>query len=249
VPVRRIVAVLLVGYLGNTVLPARLGEPLRAAVLAQREGRSVPATFGSVVLERLLDTLVLAILASIAVLALNAPTWVARVALTAAVVATTVLVSLAFAPRIRWRPGAARRLPSSVVQAIRDVLDGARSRGPRALAFAAALSAGAWLLDAVTYWLVAQSLGLQLSPLAAVVISAVTVLGTAVPAAPGYVGTFELATVAAAGAVGIDQTAGLALALVAHVVLVVPLAIAGAIAVAAIGMSWRQAALVAAQPR
>lgn len=248
-PVRRIAPVLLVGYLGNAVLPARLGEPLRAVVLAQREGRSAPAVFGSVVLERLLDTLALAILAAVAVVAMATPAWVARGALTALVLATTVLLGLALAPRLRWLSRPAGRLPAGLVRALRAVVEGARARGPRAVAGAALLSAAAWLLDAVTYWLVGQSLGLPLSPLGAVVISAVTVLSTAVPAAPGYVGTFELATVAAATAVGLDQTAGLAIALVAHVVTVVPLAVGGAVSMAALGVDWRRTSLAAAQPR
>jgi len=50
--VARIVPVLLVGYLGNAVLPARLGEPIRAYLVARREDLDAAEAFGSVVLER-----------------------------------------------------------------------------------------------------------------------------------------------------------------------------------------------------
>ena len=49
---RRLVPVVLVGYLGNAVLPARLGDPIRAVLVGQREGIAISAAFGSVVLER-----------------------------------------------------------------------------------------------------------------------------------------------------------------------------------------------------
>ena len=40
IEVRRIAPPLLVGYLGNAVLPARLGEPIRAYLVARRESRA-----------------------------------------------------------------------------------------------------------------------------------------------------------------------------------------------------------------
>jgi uncharacterized membrane protein YbhN (UPF0104 family) len=47
VPVLRIVPVLLIVYLGNAVLPARLGEPIRAYLLARRESFSSARVFGT----------------------------------------------------------------------------------------------------------------------------------------------------------------------------------------------------------
>jgi glycosyltransferase 2 family protein len=74
VPVRRIVPVLLIGYLGNAVLPARLGEPIRAHLLARREGLSSALVFGTAVLERIIDLATLAIIAFAAALYLRPAT-------------------------------------------------------------------------------------------------------------------------------------------------------------------------------
>ena len=63
IPARRLVPVVLVGYLGNAVLPARLGDPIRAALVGRREGIPISTAFGSVVLERAIDTLTLAVIA------------------------------------------------------------------------------------------------------------------------------------------------------------------------------------------
>src|ERR1035437_6684545 len=76
--VSRIVPVLLVGYLGNAVLPARLGEPIRAYLVARREELDAVEAFGSVVLERVVDTATLAVVAFVAAVAVNAPSWIVQ---------------------------------------------------------------------------------------------------------------------------------------------------------------------------
>ncbi len=52
---------LIIGYLTNYAAP-RLGEVVRAGVLSRREGLSVSGVFGTVVVERVLDVIVLAVL-------------------------------------------------------------------------------------------------------------------------------------------------------------------------------------------
>jgi len=89
------------------------------------------------------------------------------------------------------------------------------------------------MLDATTFWLVAQSIGVPVSPAAALLIGAVTVLGTALPSAPGYVGTFELAAATTAQAFGVAAAPALALAVLAHAVTVLPSAGAGAVSLVA----------------
>src|SRR5215831_11941319 len=46
-----------IGFAANGMLPARVGEVLRPYLLARREGLSVPSTFATIILERLLDLL------------------------------------------------------------------------------------------------------------------------------------------------------------------------------------------------
>ena len=55
----------LIGYFGNNVLPLRLGELLRAYILGKRYSLSNSYVFGTIVLERILDTLTLVLLSSI----------------------------------------------------------------------------------------------------------------------------------------------------------------------------------------
>ena len=58
---RETFAPMLVGYAANNVLPARAGEVLRALILKRRHGTSRSAAVGTIVVERALDGLVLAL--------------------------------------------------------------------------------------------------------------------------------------------------------------------------------------------
>ena len=52
-----------IGYLANNILPARLGEVTRSVTLGREEGMSASTTFGTVIVERILDTGAIAVLA------------------------------------------------------------------------------------------------------------------------------------------------------------------------------------------
>ena len=239
IPVRRVLPVTLIGYLGNAVLPARLGEPLRAALIAAREGIAVSETLGSVVLERALDTLALAGLGVVFALLLAAPDWVLSVAIIGALVSSSALVAIV-AAAFTTRGRSADVLPRQVARLARQVhrvLHGARiAERPVVIGATIGLSLGAWALDAALFWFAARSIGVELSPADAVLVSVVAVLSTVVPSAPGYVGTFHLAAAAAAGALGVPPAPALAMAVVAHSLTVVPLALGGAASAVALGI-------------
>ena len=60
IPVRRLFVVVNIGYMANNLLPARLGELVRAAYLAHREERvGTPASIATLSVERLYDGLTL----------------------------------------------------------------------------------------------------------------------------------------------------------------------------------------------
>jgi uncharacterized protein (TIRG00374 family) len=112
---------------------------------------------------------------------------------------------------------------------------GGRSKR-RPVAEAAGLTIVIWLVDATVCWLAALSLGSEISPAAALLVIGVGALGTSIPSAPGSIGTFELAASAAARAVGLAAPAALSLAIVVHAITLIPVALAGAAAMLAMGL-------------
>jgi uncharacterized protein (TIRG00374 family) len=58
---RRLFPVVVIGYMGNNVYPARAGEVIRAYVLRRREGVSISASLATIIVERVFDGLVMLI--------------------------------------------------------------------------------------------------------------------------------------------------------------------------------------------
>lgn len=110
---------------------------------------------------------------------------------------------------------------------------------------AASISITAWFLDATSFWLAATAVGVGLDYPAAMLIAGVGTLGTAIPSAPGYVGTFELAVAGMAGALGVPPTPAFAIALIVHVMTLGPVALGGAISAVAIGANLGEVIRVA----
>jgi glycosyltransferase 2 family protein len=249
IPFLRLVPPLLVGYLGNAVLPARLGEPMRAVLAARRENVGMPESLGSVLVERVVDTATLAPVAFGAALVVGAPAWVVQLLGVTAVIGAVVLavlLTVGVMPLVRL----ANRVVPAARTGVRDVIErfgaslGGPSRRPQLLT-AAGISTLAWFLDAASVWLVASSIGVEIDYAAAMLISGVGTLGTAIPSAPGYVGTYELAVAGIAGLVGVDPAPALALAVLVHVMTLGPVAIGGAVSVVAIGADLGEVARAA----
>ncbi|MEZ4597622.1 MAG: lysylphosphatidylglycerol synthase transmembrane domain-containing protein [Chloroflexota bacterium] len=245
------------GVLARSAVPALLigtfgtgapGAPGRAApvpaIVARRERLDFAVCFGATVIERVVDTATLAIVAFLAAATLGVALSIVAMtaaAATAGLVVIGLLVTIGLtgittvvARRVdRWmRSARVDALADRMVAFARGV---DRGRSPRRLVAAAAVSCVCWALDALVFWLVAQAIGATLSFPQAVLIGAVTVLVTAIPAAPGYVGTYELAATGAATALGIPGAEALGVALLAHVLTTLPLAIGGCLALVTTG--------------
>ena len=245
VPLRRLSAYMLVGYLANNVLPARLGELVRSHYLGDREGISRSATLGTVVVERVVDTVVLVGIGGAAILILHVRGVVMSAILVGVAIAGLLCVALVVALAAHRLPGAGRaaaflnRWPRVVGVATR-LRDGLRVAAlPRTVAAAALLSVAAWTCTVVAVLAVGQSLGIELTLGEGALLAAGTNLATAIPSGPGYLGTFEYAGQSIALAFGLGASEGLALALLIHVLTLAVSSLGGAVALVRLGWSGR----------
>ena len=223
--------VLMIGFATNNLLPARLGEFARAYLLRRRTGTRKTFLLASIFVERMFDGLVLVgVLAGLS-LVVDLPGWgrevelvagalfLGVVALVAALLTQGALVQQFLALALRPLPD---RLASWISAAFASFLSGLSTlRRPSVLAGAAGLSVLVWSLEWSSYFVLsgAFELGLTTAERAAatLLLLAVVNLGIMLPAAPGYVGTFQVFAVAALTAFGVGREAALALAIVAHV--------------------------------
>lgn len=99
---------LLIGYLANNVLPARLGELVRCHYLGDREGLSRATALGTVVVERVVDIAVVVAIAAAAILVLSVRGIVASAVLVGVAIGVLLTVALAIGIAAHRLPGAAR---------------------------------------------------------------------------------------------------------------------------------------------
>ena len=214
-----------VGYMGNNVLPARSGDLLRAFLLAPVSGSRKRKILGTVLAERLLDAAALALiflaLAYGLLRGVGTPSGrpLMLLAGAAALVAGGALVALFALRRSRWA-ARARDFGRALAAPTRDLLSG---HGAALLALSLVL----WTLEAAVYLAVGRAANVELGLLEALYVVALTNLFALVPAAPGYVGTFDAAVVFALGSLGAATADALSYLVLLRFVLFVPITLVG----------------------
>jgi uncharacterized protein (TIRG00374 family) len=113
-------------------------------------------------------------------------------------------------------------------------LEGLRS--PLYLAGTVICSFATWAIEAVVYWMVMWAFGLDLGyPVALLVVGTVNLAGL-IPASPGQVGVYEFFASTVLMAAGIQQETALAYAIVVHIVIWLPVTVAGFVSLARMGL-------------
>jgi uncharacterized protein (TIRG00374 family) len=237
-------AYLLIGYLANNVLPARLGELVRSHYLGDREGLSRTTTLGTVVVERVVDFVVVVAIAAAAILVLSVRGIVANAVLVGVALAALLAAAIAIGIAAHRLPGAERiaviagRWPR-LMDLAGKLRGGLAVAGrPRTLGEALLLSLLAWGATVLAFAAAGQAVGIELTIGQASLLAAGVALVTAIPAGPANLGTFELAAVEIAKAVGVPPHEAFAIALLVHATILVLTSAGGLVALARLG--WRR---------
>jgi uncharacterized protein (TIRG00374 family) len=217
---------MMIGYMANNVLPARMGELVRMYLLERRAGISKSMSAATIVLERIIDALVLFTIVGAISIFLPLTNLLLRSGVIAAVTFATagiVLLLLAF------KGGSAARQTARIVGAISENL-GCKAqqlvgrfaeglgalRSIRQALLVLLLTLTIWSVEAIAVTMVMRSLNLSLPWIAALFVLVVLSLSFILPAAPGGVGTYEFFVVAAMVPFALDSSRAVGLALVLH---------------------------------
>ena len=244
-----------IGVLMSATLPARLGEPSRALIVARRIGRAretLPVVLGTMVSQTLLNLLALAILGGVMFSSVDFAGRHTGALLAVALSPLALLVVLVLAPVLVPPAAVSRsrrmgRVLASMRAALVRVRAGLSVFGkPRQAAIATAIQLAAWGLQCVSCYLLLMALGLSGEVgfgAAAAVLFAVNVTAV-IPATPANVGVFQAACVAVlAGAYHVHTADALAYGIVLQAVEVATAVIMGAPALLGEGLSWRDVRL------
>lgn len=259
IPSRRLYPVLVIGYMANNLLPARIGELSRAYLVGRREDVSPGAVLASVAIERVIDGLTVLVLLVLALPALPMAAWLGGLiqlagAIFGAAIVGSFVLALARPSWVAFAAGLLRRLPDPAGDLAARLLDWfvvgfAILRDSRKLSEALLLSVVIWIVGAATYLLVAGAFGVGLSPVGAMAAICVVNLATAVPLAPGGLGAFEVAAVAIFSLLGVTGTVAAGITIVLHAVLFLPVVVAGLVFLWRLNLSLDSLWTGARQPR
>jgi glycosyltransferase 2 family protein len=236
-PLRGLAKATLVGYLFNSLLPARAGEAARIVALKRVSGTPPAETTATVVVERIIDVSSLIALLFVLLAWLPPISWLGPAAVVAFACLGAVIALALFARHVSGvpRPWALRWL--STLPGLRDetvdrlasnAVSGLATLGrPRQALAALAWTFMSWLVLGLSFWLLMFGFDLKLPFVAGLLVVITTGLAFIIPAAPGAIGVFEAAGMAAMKAYDVDTSEAFGYVLVLHALNLFPFLLAG----------------------
>jgi uncharacterized protein (TIRG00374 family) len=224
----------MIGFMGNNLLPLRIGDFARAYIAARKERTTASAILATVVLERLLD--VFAILAMLGVIFFHMPlpSWIANSFFIMLAIGGAAWIMLLFMQRLSaaivgWLCGL---LPSRYQNRLREFVAAffnglAAMRDRRNLAIALLLSIPIWTTYALGTYAALKACAIDAPFAASWVVLAFVGIGVSLPSAPGFVGTFQFFTVAALALFAVEQQQAFGFSLLHHLAQYIPVTLYG----------------------
>jgi glycosyltransferase 2 family protein len=242
-----------IGMMANNILPARIGELVRAYVLSRETTVPFSAAFASLVVDRAFDGVIVILLM---VLAMFDPAFpsdrliagrpasnYAGSGVVVLVIVALALYSIVFFPDrlIGLYEIFARRVAPRfeergriLLRSFAEGLSVLRHPGRFLVVFGWALAL--WIVQPIAFWIMFRALGIDLPFSATLFVQGLIVLGVAVPSSPGYFGPFEWAAVAGLRLYGVDDSLAAAWAISFHVLSLLPITFIGLYYLARSGM-------------
>lgn len=242
-----------VGMMANNILPARIGELVRAYMLTRLTPVPFSASFASLVVDRAFDAVIVLLLT---VLAMFDPRFPAGVQLAGRpaghVAGTGLLLVLAVGAALYAVVFFPARLIRIYELFVRRVAPRFEERGRQMLAsFAEGLSVLRhpgrflsvvwwtlihWLVQALAFYIMFKAVGIDAPFSAALFVQGVIVIGVSLPSTPGYFGFFEAAAKLSLVMYGVSESLAVAWALMYHVLSLIPITVIGLYYLARSGM-------------
>jgi len=213
----------LVGYMGNNILPLRLGELLKAYYLEKKSKISKYEVLGTVVLERVLDLvgliLLFFILINFSLFDLVDSSYIKIFYFILFFTLISILVSLKLSEKKDYK--SKNKFPLI----LNDIIRGFSSIDRLNFLLSILSSILIWISYAVVVFLVQESMYLDLNFIQCILILFLSSIALMVPSMPGNIGTFEGAVVYTLLLFGIEDNFGFAFIL--HAVSFIPYTLLG----------------------
>ncbi len=195
---------IMIGYFGNSVLPFRMGEFLRAYVLAEKTSLNFPTAFGTIVTERILDFVGLSLLILLTILVYPAD-WISQKIIIGVVVLSLTAFVFVFCfkeikefflfdlKKIKFFQ---KSMVLKIIEILERLINGAvaiRSTNKVMLIFLYTVLI--WIMYCFSTYFALMSTGISIKWYEVCVLMISTTFAISVPAAPAYVGTYHATVV------------------------------------------------------
>jgi uncharacterized protein (TIRG00374 family) len=256
----RLYPVVIIGLMANNLIPARIGELVRAFILGERERVSKAAALGTIAVDRLFDGITLIpMMVIVAAFVgesqqfdvdlgfLQFSVGYEGLAIIMAVlfgIALALLFVLAFSQT--WRERADRfllfvtpaRFRPKVEGLAGSFFEGLKSlRSPVDLGAAWVMSTISWTLEATMYWMVALAFDIHVPFYTFLLSTAAANLAISILASQGGIGPFEFVTKQTMIAAGVSSSTATAYAIGLHALLLLPVIALGLYFLGTMGLS------------
>lgn len=224
----------MIGFMGNNLLPLRIGDLARAYIAAKKVKASASAILATVVIERLLDVFAILTMLSVIFFHMPLPRWIANGFLIMLALGGAAWVALLSMNRLSAALGGwiARLMPERYRSRIQDFMESffaglTAMRDMKNLTIATLLSIPIWTTYALGTYAALKACAIDAPFSASWVVLAFVGIGVSLPSAPGFVGTFQFFTVAALALYAVDQQQAFGFSLLHHMAQYIPVTLFG----------------------
>lgn len=245
------ILIIFVAYFFNSVLPARIGDFIRAYILSKNTNIKTLTSISTVVVDRMLDGLTLFLLLSIGIIGAGLKLDIDRRFLfTIFIILLLFIILLIFYtmefntvmrcvyPLKNIAPDLYMKLESFM----RSIKTGGDifSKGSKAHLILFFSSLLVWVVEASLFYFVLYFIGIRIGIYVLFILLALVNLGIMIPSAPGYIGTFEAAFMFVLVYFGIEKEMALSAALIIHAIWFFTTIFFGLIAIKIMGLSLKE---------
>lgn len=209
-------ACILISQTANLIVPARLGDLVRVVILKHEGKATVSQGISSVVVERVFDIFMVAILGALSLPlvldSLDVPDWFVTLTLLPIVAGAGFFLVL-LAVRNRESSNKYIMFALNMLKEVRSA-----SLTPKSLAILSGSSLFIWVLEALVCASVAIMFGVRIPFMVVVLAVVIGNLVKAVPLTPGGVGTYELSVALTFQLAGVDPAIATLVAVIDHLI-------------------------------
>ncbi len=227
--VKGLLSATMIGFMSNNILPARVGELIRALVLSKKESISFISVLTSLIAERIMDGFTISIIAVFAIYTLPVDEKIkffGGLFFLIFLILQIVLFIIINSEGVKERLSDA--LPEGLNKYLKRIisgLEGLKRFRNSGITFVSAFLI--WFLSSLYFYFMGLAMHIRLPFSASFSIFVSVALGVVIPSSPGFIGVYHFFCQKAIEMYGVDASQALAYAVVTHFVQFIAVTVLG----------------------